>query len=86
MSLLQNYELHDENDELNNLFSAEGFTGVKSERKSTDKKCIFLFLFLNICFIFTCIISITDGSPERLPYGYDVRGEICGYVSKLKKR
>ncbi|ETW09874.1 hypothetical protein H310_00321 [Aphanomyces invadans] len=49
-----------------------------SNRKCTDILCTLLFVVFWIGMIVISVIAFTRGKPERLAYGMDFKGRICG--------
>ncbi|CAK4643204.1 unnamed protein product [Aphanomyces euteiches] len=56
----------------------QGASFQTSNRKCTDLLCTLLFVVFWIGMIVISIIAFTRGKPERLAYGMDFQGRICG--------
>ncbi|EQC34036.1 hypothetical protein SDRG_08250 [Saprolegnia diclina VS20] len=59
----------------------EGSPFKKSSRKCTDVLCLLFFVLFWIGMAVISIVSYTKGQPQRLAYGMDFKGRICGTQS-----
>ncbi|KAF0684105.1 Aste57867_23892 [Aphanomyces stellatus] len=63
--------------------TTEGSSFQPSNRKCTDILCMLFFVIFWIGMIVISIIAFTKGKPQRLIYGMDFQGRVCGTKGTL---
>ncbi|XP_038057482.1 choline transporter-like protein 1 isoform X1 [Patiria miniata] len=56
----------------------DGFDGPLDDRSCRDVICLFLFLAFWVGMGYIAVVSIMDGQPERIIFGADSYGNVCG--------
>ncbi|XP_033645183.1 choline transporter-like protein 1 [Asterias rubens] len=56
----------------------DGFDGPLADRSCRDVICLIIFLLFWVGMGYVAVVSIRDGQPERLIFGADSFGNVCG--------
>ncbi|XP_022093439.1 choline transporter-like protein 1 isoform X2 [Acanthaster planci] len=56
----------------------DGFDGPLDDRSCRDVICLILFLAFWVGMGYVAVVSLLDGQPERIIYGADSYGNVCG--------